>query len=128
MTSLLDERLLTDCVFGGRPCKYTAIRCAPAICCQQLPRGSPQLERDLRVDRHQVARRRQRLVLVEAVRGDQFGEVAAVQPARHVMACGDGAERPGVVDETRRATEPGRLGDGAAVAADGLRRVEEPPR
>ena len=86
-----------------------------------------QLERHLRVDGHEVVRRRQRLVLVEAVRGDQLGEVAAVEPAGHVVAGRDGAERAGVVDEARGAAEPGGLGDGAAVAADRLRGVEEPP-
>ena len=40
-----------------------------------------QLERHLRVDGHEVVRRREGLVLVEAVGGDQLGEVAAVQPA-----------------------------------------------
>ena len=60
--------------------------------------------------------------------GDQLGEVAAVEPAGHVVAGRDGAERAGVVDEPGGAAEPGGLGDRAAVAADRLRGVEEPPR
>jgi len=57
--------------------------------------------------------------LARQVRGDR--------PAAHVVAGGDRAERPGVVDEAGQLGVPGRLDRGGEVPGHCVGRVEEPP-
>ena len=80
--------------------------------------AASQLEHPARLIVDQVDRGGERLVLVEAVLGDQAGQEARVEPAGHVVPGRDRAERPGVVDEPRQPAKPADLGDRRLEVAD----------
>ena len=96
--------------------------------CVGKPLHSLELVGSLRQIIREIARDLARLVLVEQMLHDEFGEVGAIDAPRHIMPRRDLAEGARIVLEADRIIEAGCLGGELPEAPHAFRRVVEPPR